>query len=264
MTYRTYLKDGTRNSKRETRNSKLLLMLHELARGFRELAFPSICIACESIAPDNSDSFCPSCIVALTTDAHATCPRCSSSVGEFADVQNGCPRCRDERFYFERSFRLGPYDGLLRDAILRMKNGAGETLAECLGRVWANHAETRFRETKADVAIPIPLHWWRKWQRGYNQSEALSEAIALKIGIPHRPRWLRRRRATVHQTSLSGAERRQNLRTAFRVPVSVRLKGKTVLLVDDVLTTGATASEASRALCAAGAVRVIVAVLAQR
>ncbi len=239
-------------------------MLRELARGLRELAFPPICIGCESVAPVSSDSFCPSCVVALTTDAHSTCPRCSSSVGEFADLQNGCPRCRDERFHFERTFRLGPYDGLLRDAILRMKNAAGETLAECLGRVWANHDETRLRETKVDVVIPIPLHWWRKWQRGYNQSEALSEAIALKIGVAHRPGWLRRRRATPHQTSLSGAERRRNLRTAFQAPAVADLKGKAVLLVDDVLTTGATASEAARALREAGAIRVIVAVLAQR
>ena len=96
-----------------------------------------------------------------------------------------------------------------------MKHAPGETQAECLGRLWANHAESRFREVKADVVLPVPLHWWRKWQRGYNQSEALSEAIAQKLNLPHQPGWLRRVRATPHQTNLSGTERRENMRSGF-------------------------------------------------
>lgn len=239
-------------------------MLLDLARGFRELAYPSICASCATAVPGNVGFFCLACVAALTTDPHKTCPRCCSEIGEFTQIDKGCPRCRDERFHFERSFRLGPYEGSLRDAILRMKNPAGEMLAECLGQLWSNIAEARLREVGADVVIPIPLHWWRKWQRGYNQTEALAEAIAKKLGLLCAPAWLKRVRPTAHQAELSGTERRENMRNSFRPGRRAQLKDKTVLLVDDVLTTGTTASEAARALKEAGAARVVVAVLAHR
>jgi ComF family protein len=238
--------------------------IRDLARGFRELVFPSICACCGDISPGLDDLFCSSCSSALTSDPHRTCPRCSSSVGEFADVAEGCPRCQDERFHFDGSFRLGPYDGPLREVILRMKSGAGEVLSECVGRLWAQAAQKRLCDVGANVVVPIPLHWWRKWQRGHNQSEALSEAIASRLGVDHQPRWLKRVRRTPHQTNLSATDRRANLRGAFKTGWKATLKGKTVLLVDDVLTTGTTASEAARALKQAGAARVVVAVLANR
>lgn len=239
-------------------------MLVELFRGFRELVFPAICPGCATVMIGTSAHFCPSCETHLTNDSAPTCPRCSSTVGPFTHIKNGCPRCRGESFRFERSFRLGPYEGLLRDLILRMKQPIDHSLAGNLGALWATHREQQFRDCHANVIIPVPLHWMRKWQRGYNQSEALAEAVARKLRIPCRPSWLRRIRATGHQTDLTATARRQNLRRAFRSSRWAHLKGKSVLLVDDVLTTGTTANEASRALIDAGASRVLVAVLAHR
>ena len=238
--------------------------LRDLSRGFRELLYPSVCACCSTVAPEADGHFCPSCTATLTDDPHRTCPRCCSSIGEFTHTEKGCPQCRDERLQFDGSFRLGEYDGALRDLVLRMKSGAGEMLAECVGRLWAQRAEARFRAVGADVVIPVPLHWRRRWQRGYNQSEALSEAIAERLKLPHQPRWLKRIRHTPHQTAVSATERRENLRGAFRVSRGSNLKGKSVLLVDDVLTTGSTASEVAKAMKGAGAVRVFVAVLAHR
>lgn len=238
-------------------------LLVELIRGSRELVFPSVCVFCHDHLHQEHGYFCFICSSALKGNAQRTCPRCSSSVGEFANVEEGCSRCRDEVFHFESSFRLGEYDGVLRDMILRMKSGAGEMLSECLGRFWAEHAEERFRAVQADVVIPVPLHWWRRWHRGFNQSESLSEAIAARLNLAHRPRWLRRVRNTPHQTATSAGQRRDNVKLAFRA-AQVALKGKTVLLIDDVLTTGSTASDAARALRAAGASKIVVAVLAQK
>lgn len=235
-----------------------------LVAGLRELLFPSVCGCCEGVFPGLAGHFCPECVDKLTADPHTTCARCASSVGEFAEVSEGCPSCRDERLPFERSFRLGPYETPLREVILRFKTPAGETLAECVGRLWAEAAEARFREVGAHVVIPVPLHWRRRWERGFNQSEALAEAVAARLGLPHEPRWLKRVRPTPHQIGLSGAERRENLHGAFATSPSADLKSKTVLLIDDVMTTGTTAGEAARALRAHGAGRVIVAVLARR
>jgi ComF family protein len=158
--------------------------------------------------------------------------------------------------------RLGPYEGLLRDVILRLKKSSGEALADLAGRLWAAHSESKLRDIRADVVIPVPLHWWRRWSRGYNQSEALARAVARRLGLPCRPGWLGRIRYTPLQTRQTPAGRPANVRGAFRARKRATLHSRTVLLIDDVLTTGSTASEAARALREAGAARIIVAVLA--
>jgi ComF family protein len=165
---------------------------------------------------------------------------------------------------FESAFRLGLYDGLMRDVILAMKHRSGETLAECVGRLWANHHADRFRQLRVDLVIPVPLHWWRRIRRGYNQSECLAEAIARQIGVDCRPRWLKRIRPTRSQAQMPASERRANVRGAFRTSRMATLNGRSILLIDDVLTTGTTASECAKALVAGGARVVHVAVLAHR
>src|SRR5262249_39585107 len=151
-----------------------------------------------------------------------------------------------------------------RDVILQLKHESGEGLADLLGQLWAEHAEARLRDLHADCVIPVPLHWRRYWGRGYNQSAALAQALAARLHMPCRPRWLRRIRNTPKQTdSQSPTERRANVRGAFQGRSCAELRGKAVLLVDDVLTTGSTASEAAHALRLAGAKRVVVAVLAR-
>jgi ComF family protein len=145
---------------------------------------------------------------------------------------------------------------------LRLKKLAGEGLAEVLGALWAEHCASRLDDLGADVVVPIPLYWWRRWTRGYNQSEALARPLAARLHLPCRPGWLRRIRSTPQQTQQTPANRKTNVKDAFR-GASRKLAGKTALLIDDVMTTGNTASEAARALRQAGAKRVVVAVLAR-
>jgi ComF family protein len=198
----------------------------------------------------------------LLTDPFPTCPRCAATVGPFAHVAAGCPSCRQVAFSFERVIRLGPYDETLKEVILRLKKLAGEGLAEVLGALWAEHSAARLADLGADLVVPIPLHWWRRWTRGYNQSEALARPLAARLHLPCRPGWLRRIRATPLQTQQTPANRKTNVKDAFQCG-SRKLAGKTVLLIDDVMTTGNTVSEAARALRQAGAKRVVVAVLAR-
>src|SRR5262249_35832844 len=180
--------------------ARVSLPVRELARGLVGLLYPTLCWVCGSaIAPDQVD-FCAACRHTLTIDPHATCPRCASTVGPHVDVSKGCVSCRDLSLFFDRAVRLGPYEGLLRDVVLRMKHQAGEGLAEVVGRLWAEQAQSSLRALKVDVVIPVPLHWWRQWTRGHNQSAALAYALAGKLSLPCRPRWLRRVRATAMQT----------------------------------------------------------------
>jgi ComF family protein len=113
-----------------------------------------------------------------------------------------------------------------------------------------------------EVIVPVPLHWQRRWSRGFNQSEELARALARELKIPCRPAALRRTRATPLQTTSTIAQRRANVRGAFAARDVKDIAGKTVVLVDDVMTSGATASEAARALRTLKPVRIIVAVLA--
>jgi ComF family protein len=140
-----------------------------------------------------------------------------------------------------------------------MKARAGEDLAEAIAVLWAAALVERLRDLSIDAVVPVPLHWLRRWQRGFNQSEVLARAVAHALGVPSNPGLLRCIRRTGQQKQLSPSARRDNVRDAFHAP---RIPYQTVLLIDDVMTTGATAHEAARALRKGGANRIVVAVLA--
>lgn len=235
----------------------------DLGRGLLELFYPACCHVCAQPLAPSGAPICPTCRDAFRTDPLASCPRCAAGVGPFALTDGGCSRCREESLPFEAAVRLGRYDGPLRDVILRMKHHTGEALAELMGELLADLAGPQLLALKAEVVVPVPLHWWRRWRRGYNQSAALAHGLAAGLKLPYQPGWLRRIRNTPPQTSQTLAGRRENVRGAFRARPGVPLRGRSVLLVDDVMTTGATASEAARALRAGGAARVVVAVLAR-
>lgn len=226
-----------------------MTLIAELLRGFSQLIYPNLCWACHTVMGPDGGLFCGDCLPQLTIDLFPTCPRCSSSVGPYVVLNKGCTQCTDHTFGFDGAFRAGPYDGLLREVILRMKAWPGEDLTEALATVWADAMAERLKPLTADCVIPIPLHWRRRWWRGFNQSEILSLALAKKLDVPCLLKALQRTRHTASQTAQSSATgRKENVHNAFETAKSLDLAGKTVLLVDDVLTTGATASEAAKAL----------------
>jgi len=227
--------------------------------GVLDLLYPPACVLCEGDGAD--PHFCPTCRDALIGEASPRCPRCAAKVGPFAFLDNGCTHCSKEEFFFDNVLCLGPYAGALREAILKMKQPHGELLAECLGAFWAKAREKELRAVAADLIVPVPLHWRRRLSRRYNQSEALAQRLGQDIGVACTSACLRRTRATPFQTQQTPAQRRENLRKVFQGYGSQ--SGKTILLIDDVLTTGSTASEAARALKKQGARRVVVAVLAR-
>lgn len=226
--------------------------------------FPPICLFCQrrlDFGPRDC-FFCDDCRVELTTDPYATCPKCASTIGFGIDAQQGCVNCQEVNFSFTSALRLGPYEGKLRDAILRIKNLDGEPLAEELGRLLAFHHRDRILVGKPNAIVPVPLYFWRRIQRGYNQSAAIAMAIAKVLRLPCWVWWLRRIRNSPRQTGLSRTARQENVRGAFRVRRPLTEKNLRILLIDDVMTTGATLNAAAKALRAGGAAQVDVAVLA--
>jgi ComF family protein len=242
--------------------ARLRSLGQELLQGLVALLFPGVCYGCGGRLISQDRDFCAACRGALTTDPYPVCPRCASTVGPHVFLQDGCSECRPYSLHFAGALRLGPYVGLLRELIPRMKYLTGDGLAEALGLLWARHAEASFRGLAVDAVVPVPLHWRRRLWRGYNQSEAVARALADQLRLPCRPGWLRRVRNTPRQVGQSASARRENPRGAFQAPPLPELKGKVILLVDDVITTGSTVNDAARALRAAGATRIHVAVLA--
>jgi ComF family protein len=154
----------------------------------------------------------------------------------------------------------------MREAIHALKFGGRPVLATPLGRLLAEAGARALPAPPADWAdglVPVPLHPARLAERGFNQAELLAAPCAARWRVPVLSRALVRRRPTLPQTDLDPAARRANVRDAFRVPRPAAVEGRRVLLVDDVLTTGATVGAAARALRAAGAAAVGVLTLAR-
>jgi len=229
-------------------------------RGLIDLIYPPRCLLCGQ-PPPGRERFCPACESGLFHDPHLCCPRCAARVGPFGVIDGTCAACRADAVPFVAAVRLGPYEGPLRDAVLRIKSNTQEGLAELLGERLAELHEDRLRSMQFDAVVPVPLHWWRRLRRGYNQSAAIARGVGSRLGVACRFWWLRQVRVTRQQKSLTcPTQRKENVKGAFAASGSAR--GARVLLVDDVMTTGATAIESARALRRAGA-SVSVAVLAR-
>lgn len=241
---------------------RLLHAGKQLLIGLVDLVYPPQCLLCgQPLAESVSGGLCPTCLGQLTGDAATTCPRCAATVGPHTVVGEGCPLCAKDSFQFDRACRLGRYAGKRREAILALKHLRGEALAETLGLLLADALRDELAALSIDAVVPVPLHWLRSWQRGYNQAEAVARSVAGALKKPCRTRWLWRRRHTPAQTTQTPTDRRRQMRGTFRAALPRKSRGASILLIDDVLTTGSTCNDAARALREAGAGRVVVAVL---
>lgn len=174
--------------------------------------------------------------------------------------ENGlCGLCRRGLSGFDTAYCYGSYEGALRKLIHLFKYSGIHTLSRPLG---ARLALALPLGRGFDVVVPVPLHWRRRWQRGFNQSELLGRELARRLSIPL-VRALRRRRATGAQAGLSHAARRTNVGGAFSIRYEAAIRQQRVLLVDDVLTTGATAAACASLLKRSGARQVALITLAR-
>lgn len=164
---------------------------------------------------------------------------------------------------YDRARAAVRYDEIARALVLAFKFGDRMDLAPMMGRWMARAGRELLPE--ADALVPVPLHWRRLWARRFNQAASLSRAIAETSGVPVLFETLRRVRATPQQIGLSRTDRASNVQGAFRVPNDRKadIKGRRVILIDDVLTSGATVDTCARALLKAGASGVDVLVFAR-
>ena len=172
------------------------------------------------------------------------------------DASGRCALCRSGLRGFDAAYSFGAYEGVLRELIHLYKYGRVKTLAWPLSGLLAQALP---RDEAFDAAVPVPLYWRRRLQRGFNQAELLARGLSQRTGIPVVTA-LGRLRPTPAQAGLSNSARRQNVSQAFRAR---GVQGKRILLIDDVMTTGATAASCALALKQAGARRVALLTVAR-
>lgn len=178
-------------------------------------------------------------------------------------ARGDCFQCRDRKLLFCAARAIGPYEGALRQAVLKAKHVAYEPLAKALGLVLAARIQESPFAEPPDAVAAVPMHWLKRVWRNTNPEETICRAVAIELGLENLSGALVCRRYLQRQSSLNPADRRKNVRGAFCAARFVKIAGKRILLIDDVMTTGATAHECSRALLEAGASRVCVATIAR-
>lgn len=232
--------------------------------GLSDLLFPPVCTFCDVDLGDSpADSrLCEACRAELIGDPVYRCRRCAAAVA-VTFTGGDCPWCRDRGYRFRRAVAVGRYEGKLREAVLRLKRPGSEALSAALTEGLWSHEGAALRAEQVDLVAPIPMFWFRRLARGWNSPELTAARLAAKLGIGDDPRLLVRIRNTRPQAGLSAGDRKTNVHRAFGLRRGRKVEGKHVLLVDDVMTSGATCSEATRTLLDAGAKRVTIAVLAR-
>ncbi|MCH2183239.1 MAG: hypothetical protein MK108_14665 [Mariniblastus sp.] len=235
-----------------------------LEQRLASLLFPPRCCRCECLLPETDQErpadFCRPCLETLSDQESPSCPKCGARVRGLAG-EIDCPLCRHPGLRFTRSVALGNYRGVLKEQVLRMKREGNEILAYQFGRLLGSSL-IKSGLTDIDLMTPIPTDWWRRLKTGFHAADVMCDGIRQETGFRKNNRLLRTTRRTLKQGKLTMSQRFANLDGALRVAHG-SVKGKTVLVVDDVMTSGATAGQATRTLLAAGAIRVYMAVAAR-
>jgi ComF family protein len=232
-------------------------------RGLVSLAYPPLCILCREPVAD-SDSLCPACWSELQFIDGPVCVRCGLPFEIDAGPGTECAACIADPPWFDKARAILRYDDTSKKPVLALKHADRLDFVPAFAK-WLDRAG-RELIIETDMIVPVPLHRLRLWKRRYNQSAELARALCRRSGLPLQPLVLERVKPTPSQGAMpSAAARRKNVAGAFRVPKEMRamVKGRRVLLIDDVITTGATASASARALKRAGATSVFVLALAR-
>ena len=233
--------------------------------GFLDILYPRHCFACDKSLHEEKDIYiCKTCSEKINNVEIKRCIKCGSELGPSAlTTIKGCPECVNANLRFERSFFVSNYDDPLRKLIHQYKYNKHECLARPFGDLLINQLLIHEIISEIDIVVPVPLHWRKKLERGFNQSELIAKRICKKLSLPISINNLCRIKNTLSQTQLPRAQRQKNVSGAFRIKQPKVFIKKQMLLVDDVLTTGITASECARNLKKAGAKKVYLLALAR-
>jgi len=240
----------------------MALACSALIKSLAALCFPPRCLSCNTSLPGNTELlFCTACLAAIDFIRAPLCPICGRPFPDAVGSSHPCGNCLTNPPHFNTARAVAHYCGPLADAIHGFKY-SGRTFGLATFALLARQLAPP-PAMVADCILPVPLHPQRLRQRGFNQALLLARALfpdqqrLIDAELLVRSRW------TEPQTTLSGEARRRNLNNAFAVTDPARIKGRNVLLVDDVFTTGSTVNECARCLRKAGSNAVHILTLAR-
>lgn len=246
----------------QTSPALLRRFLAGAGRRIVDVVLPPTCLACRTPIGE-AGGLCPQCWVRADFIELPYCERLGTPFPADYGGSLISPAALADPPAYRRARAAARYSDVIRELVHLLKYGDRLDLVGALGRWMARAGDEVLAD--ADALVPVPLHWGRLWRRRFNQSSALAHAISTLARVPVADRWLVRSRATQPQFGLPRGERARNVQGAFTVPEPVRIevRGKRLVLVDDVLTTGATADACTKVLLRAGACSVDVLVLAR-
>jgi ComF family protein len=239
-------------------------LARRLAAGSRaalDAIYPPTCLACRA-AVEGHGALCAQCWRKMRFIERPYCDRLGTPFEQDLGAGLLSPQAIADPPVFATARAVARFeDGPARSLVHRLKYSDRGELAKPMGR-WMARAGAELLD-EADAVTPVPLHPLRLWKRRFNQSAALARVIAAHAGKPYEPFLIARVKATRSQVGLSRAQRADNMQGAFRAPPEAMLRGRKIALVDDVLTSGATANAAARALLRGGAARVDLIIFAR-
>ncbi len=235
----------------------------EIGETLLDLAFPRGCVVCGERAAEGLRALCWDCLSQESYITDPYCARCGDPVSGEVHHAYRCSWCRQTEPAFRRARSAVRLRGPARSCLHALKYEHGVETVPDLAMLLEGCVRSHFEPSHFDAIVPVPLYPARRRTRTFNQSELLGVSLGRKLGVVCDTQLLRRRRATGTQTELKVAARRRNVAGAFATPRPAWVAGRTLLLVDDVMTTGATVNECAKVLTAAGAAAVDVVTVAR-
>ena len=212
--------------------------------------YPPRCIFCEQILPIQGERHsCIECYSHLPWNEGTLCQICGKSI---PDEKNICYECSAKKPYFIQGFGVFRYEGMVQDALYRFKYGGHREYGKDFAAIIEPYLAKYIQSLPIDIIIPVPLHKKRQRQRGYNQAEQIGKYIGQLLKIPMENHILLRSKDTPPQSQLSAFARWNNSKDAFTIIDNSKIKGKFILLIDDIYTTGSTINACSKALVEQG------------
>lgn len=241
-------------------------MLRNLLKGLVDIVYPKTCVVCKS-GIRNKDSvdevICLDCWSKIRKNTPPFCHSCGRQLQKNNITKHICPGCVRKQLHFDRAYSPCIYEGTIKELIHEFKYKGKDYLGRTLSRLMIEFIrEYNLPVEYLDFIVPVPLHKNRLREREFNQSQVLSQHIGQEFGKDIRDNILMRHRPTQTQTELDTEKRLSNVKDSFTVINKNTLCGKNILLIDDVMTTAATSSEAAKALKNAGAKIIFVLTLA--
>ncbi len=239
-------------------------MLRGLFKGLKDLIYPNGCLVCKNIiqSADQQQLICTNCWDKIEKNLPPFCASCGRHLDTQAIKENAC-LCHKFNYYFDRAFSPCKYTGTIKRLIHEFKYSGKDYLGKPLGKLMNTFIrDYQLPIEHLDFVIPIPLHKSRQREREFNQAEILSQQIGQEFNKKVLTNALIRVKSTKTQTELIFSERCQNVKNSFAVTKPELIKDANLILIDDVLTTGSTSSEAAKCLKEAGAKKVLLLTLA--